>query len=126
MVHKIQVLLLVCMLSLSAGAQSIYVKWTYYHPVKQECYDNPLVTADGSRINLHKLKTGKIRWCAVSRDLLPLFPKGKRKRVRIEGYGIYEVHDVANKRIKNTVDILLPPDSKQKIYHKRIKITILK
>lgn len=125
MEHKLKVMLTMWLLSLSVSAQTHYVRLTCYHPVKSECYGNPLITADGSKINLQKLKQGKIRWCAVSRDLLPLFPKGKPKRVWIEGYGIYEVHDVTSKRIKNTVDILLHPSSKEKIYHKHIKIRII-
>lgn len=124
--HKLKITLAVQLLSIPVLAQTRYVKLTYYHPIKSECYANPLITADGSKIDLQKLKQGKVRWCAVSRDLLPIFPKGKPKRLWIEGYGVYEVHDVTNKRIKNTVDILLHPVSKEKIYHKRIKIRIIK
>ena len=29
---------------------------TKYHPVKSQCSGNPLITADGSKINLGKLK----------------------------------------------------------------------
>ena len=119
-------MLVALLVNISAFSQTRYVRMTHYHPIKSECHGNPLITADGSEMDLRKLKKGKIRWCAVSRDLLPLFPKGKPKRLWIEGYGIYEVHDVANKRIKNTVDILLHPASKEKIYHKRIKIRIIK
>ena len=124
--HKLKITLAVWLLSIPVLAQTRYVKLTYHHPVKSECYANPLITADGSRIDLLKLKQGKVRWCAVSRDLMPLFSKGKLKRLWIEGYGVYEVHDVTNKRIKNTVDILLHPTSKEKIYYKRIKIRIIK
>ena len=123
---KLRMALAMCMISLTVSAQSKYVRLTGYHPVKAECDNNPLITADGSVINLSKLKQNKIRWCAVSRDLLAFFPKNKPKRVWIEGYGVYEVHDVTNKRIKNTVDILLHPSSKKKIYHKQIKIKFLK
>ena len=114
------------LLGISVSAQSRYVKLTHYHPVKAECYGNPLVTSDGSSINLRKLKRGKLRWCAVSRDLLRLFPKGKPKRIWIEGHGFYEVRDVTNRRLKNTVDILLHPSSKRRIYHKRIKIKVVR
>lgn len=51
-----------------------HVTVTCYQPVKEQCDDNPLITADGSKIDLHKLKQGKIKWCAISRDLLWLFP----------------------------------------------------
>lgn len=112
--------------SLPICSQTIHVKLTYYHPTVNECGNSPLITADGSRIDLKKLKDGKIRWCAISRDLLPLFPPGKPKRIWIEGYGVYEVHDVTGKRIRRTVDILLHPTDKQVIYHKQIKIKILK
>ena len=58
-----------------------HVTLTYYQPVKEQCNSQPLITADGSKINLHHLKQGKIRWCAISRDLLWLFPKNKPKRI---------------------------------------------
>lgn len=102
-----------------------HVKLTCYHPVQKECDDTPLLTSDGSKIDLAKLKAGRLRWCAVSRDLLWLFPKDRPKRIWIEGYGIYEVHDVTNKRLRHTVDILIHPADKRQIYHKRVKIKIL-
>ena len=46
------------------------VSATKYHPVRSQCSGNPLVTADGSKISLTALKSGKLRWIAVSRDLL--------------------------------------------------------
>jgi 3D (Asp-Asp-Asp) domain-containing protein len=102
-----------------------HVTVTCYQPVKEQCDDNPLITADGSKIDLHKLKQGKIKWCAISRDLLWLFPKDKPKRVHIHGYGIYEVRDVMNKRFNHRVDILLHPSDKTLIFDEKIKMTIL-
>lgn len=122
---RINILLVACMLSLTAYAQTFHMKVAYYHPVKAECSGNPLITADGSKVNLHKLKQGKIRWCAVPRELLCYFPKDKPKRIWIEGYGIYEVHDVTSKRIKNTVDIMVHPANKNPISCKRVKIKII-
>lgn len=102
-----------------------HVTITCYHPVKEQCDDNPLITADGSKIDLHKLKKGDIKWCAISRDLLWLFPKNKPKRVYIEGHGYYEVRDVMNKRFNHRLDILQHPDNKKLILDENVKIIIL-
>lgn len=102
-----------------------HVTVTCYHPVKEQCDDSPLITADGSKIDLHKLKKGDIKWCAISRDLLWLFPKNKPKRVYIEGHGYYEVRDVMNKRFNHRLDILQHPDNKKLILDKNVKIIIL-
>lgn len=37
-----------------------HVTLTYYQPVKAQCDKQPLITADGSKINLHHLKKGKL------------------------------------------------------------------
>ena len=102
-----------------------HVKVTCYQPVEAQCDTEPLITADGSKIDLHKLKKGNVKWCAISRDLLWLFPKDKPKRVHIEGYGIYEVRDVMNKRFNHRVDILIHPSEKANISEENIKTTIL-
>ena len=102
-----------------------HVKVTCYQPVETQCDSDPLTTADGSKIDLHKLKKGDVKWCAISRDLLWLFPKDKPKRVHIEGYGIYEVRDVMNKRFNHRVDILIHPSEKANISEENVKMTIL-
>lgn len=102
-----------------------HVKVTCYQPVEAQCDSDPLTTADGSKIVLHKLKKGDVKWCAISRDLLWLFPKDKPKRVHIEGYGIYEVRDVMNKRFNHRVDILIHPSEKANISEENVKMTIL-
>ena len=43
-----------------------HVTVTCYQPVKSQWESKPLVTADGSIINLNHLKSGKIKWWAVS------------------------------------------------------------
>ena len=107
-----------------------HVKITCYQPTKAQCHGNPLVTADGSVINLYKLKSGKIRWCAVSRDIYYLFPKEKPKRIKITGCpplnGIWEVHDKTSAKLKHTVDILIHPNDKNRYHYKNVKIIILK
>ena len=102
-----------------------HVTLTCYQPVKEQCNDDPLTTADGSKIDLKKLKDGDIKWCAISRDLLWLFPKDKPKRVYIEGYGIYEVRDLMNKRWDHRIDILKHPDDKERICLSNVKVIIL-
>lgn len=106
-----------------------HVTITCYQPVRGQCAGNPLVTSDGSHINLAKLKAGKIRWCAVSRDLLYLFPKDKPKRIQITGCpqlnGIWEVRDITNRRFNHRVDILIHPQDNRRFKYKNIKIYIL-
>lgn len=102
-----------------------HVTLTCYQPVKSQCDSQPLITSDGSKINLHHLKKGTIKWCAVSRDLLYLFPKGKPKQVYIEGYGVYQVKDVMNKRHKHRIDILIHPKDCKRISVSNVKVKIL-
>lgn len=116
-------------LSLTATAQKkkktvTHCVVTVYHPVKAQTDDTPLITSDGSRIDLRKLKRREIRWCAISRDLLWLFPKDRPKRIHIERLGVYEVRDTINKRFDHRVDILLHPSDKGML-NKRLKIMIL-
>jgi 3D (Asp-Asp-Asp) domain-containing protein len=105
-----------------------HVTLTYYQPVKSQCDRNPTVTSDGSKIHLGKLKSGRLKWCAISRDLLYLFPSDstKPKRVWIEGFGTYEVRDVMNKRCKHAIDILIHPRDSRRIRLDKVKIKILK
>lgn len=108
------------------GETITHVTLTYYQPVKAQCDKQPLITADGSKINLHHLKHNRIKWCAVSRDLLWLFPRNKPKRVYIEGFGIYEVKDVMNKRHNHCIDILIHPKDTRRVKLEKVKVKILK
>ena len=126
---KKQILIFLLLLSFVSKAfcQTItHVTLTCYQPVKSQCNNEPLVTADGSKINLHHLKRGSIKWCAISRDLLYLFPKNKPKRVSIEGFGVYEVKDIMHKRHKHRIDILIHPKNSKRISIKNVKVKILK
>lgn len=107
-------------------AQTTHITLTCYRPIKKECNSQPLITADNSKINLKHLKKGHIKWCAISRDLLWLFPKNKPKRIYIEGYGTYEVKDLMNKRYNHAVDILIHPKDKKRIKVKNVKIKIIR
>lgn len=113
-------------LSIVSKAQITHVTLTYYQPVKEQCNSEPLVTADGSKINLRHLKHGKIKWCAISRDLLWLFPKNRPKQIYIDGFGIYQVRDIMNKRWHHRVDILIHPKDSKHIKLEKVKIKIIK
>ena len=122
-----RILIIAILLILISKAQAVvtHVTLTCYQPVKSQCDSEPLTTADGSKINLKHLKAEKIKWCAISRDLLYLFPKGKPKKIYIEGYGVYEVRDVMNKRHTHRVDILIHPKDSKRISIKNVKIKII-
>jgi 3D (Asp-Asp-Asp) domain-containing protein len=122
-----RILIIAILLILISKAQAVvtHVTLTCYQPVKSQCDNEPLTTADGSKINLKHLKAEKIKWCAISRDLLYLFPKGKPKKIYIEGYGVYEVRDVMNKRHTHRVDILIHPKDSKRISIKNVKIKII-
>ena len=108
------------------GETITHVTLTYYQPIKAQCNKQPLITADGSKINLHHLKNNRIKWCAISRDLLWLFPKNKPKRVYIEGFGIYEVKDIMHKRHNHCIDILIHPKDTRRVKLEKVKVKILK
>ena len=123
--RKLLFILLLFIISITIRATVTHVTLTYYQPVKGQCDSKPLITADGSKINLNHLKSGKIRWCAISRDLLYLFPKGKPKRIYIEGFGTYQVRDVMNRRFRHSVDILIHPKNSKRIKLNKVKIKII-
>ena len=117
---------MICLTCIKCCAQTTHVTLTYYQPVRSQCDNNPLVTADGSKINLHHLRNNRIKWCAISRDLLYLFPKDKPKRVSIEGFGVYQVKDVMAKRHHHRIDILIHPKDSRKISINNVQVKILK
>ena len=100
-----------------------HVTLTTYNAVASQCDDSPLITADGTKIDLVKLKKGKIKYAAISRDLLWAIPLGSI--IHIEGHGYYEVRDTMNKRFNHYIDIL--QHSSQKNFKKEnIKIRVIK
>jgi len=103
-----------------------HVTLTCYQPVRSQCDKDPLTTSDGSRINLRHLKNGRVKWCAISRDLLYLFQPNKCHQIWIDGYGLYYVKDVMNKRFRHSVDILQHPANAQMIKKTNVKIKIFK
>lgn len=90
---------------------------TIYHPIGKQCDNNPLITADGSKISMRKLKNKQLKWIAVSRDLRSTYRYGDVVKVIVKKgdksiEGEYEVHDTMNPRFTNRIDILSHPDSK--------------
>lgn len=83
---------------------------TVYNPVEGQCDEDPLTTADGSRIRMDKLKRGDLKWIAISHDLRETFKYGDS--VTLEGHpdidGDYVVHDLMNPRFVGRIDILRP------------------
>lgn len=98
-----------------------HVTLTTYNPVEAQCDSDPLVTADGTKIDLNKLKKGEIKYCAISRNLLPFIPLGSV--IEIEGYGLYEVRDTMNKRFNHCIDILQHVSEKN---FKKTKVKVVK
>lgn len=97
-----------------------------YNAVSSQCDGNPFITADGSKIDKNRLESGKLRWVALSRDLIDnkyrakLYPgtfKGEYKfgdtikvESKIHSYmnGLWVVRDCMNKRYKSSIDFLIP------------------
>ena len=86
---------------------------TVYNPVSRQCDATPLVTASNHRINESKLRSGSIRWMALSRDLLNKW--GGRihfgDTINLSSGdpaidGLWVVHDTMNRRFRNHGDLL--------------------
>ena len=103
---------------------------TPYNVDIKQCDNDPLTTADGSRIDLDKLANGQLRWCALSRDLIY-----DEERQKLHNYdtnvfrgffrfgdtivvksisspqinGKWCVRDCMNKRYKLSIDFLFDP-----------------
>jgi 3D (Asp-Asp-Asp) domain-containing protein len=85
---------------------------TVYMAETSQTDDEPLVTADNSRISPHQ--THKSRWAAVSRDLLKRWggPFNYGDSVRVSGIspqldGVYIIHDTMAQRHKHCFDVLV-------------------
>ncbi|MGI4739233.1 MAG: hypothetical protein ACRYG7_29050 [Janthinobacterium lividum] len=103
---------------------------TVYQAVAGQTDDEPFVTADNSRIKPHY--TSKMRWIALSNDLLARWG-GKFQygdKVRVKGIspqldGVYTVHDTMNKRHRHCIDILTHPREKIDIFTPDVKIKLV-
>lgn len=127
---KLKRYILICLgliLSLqSYGSKSLFtthVTITTYNAVMSQCDRSPLITADGTKIDHRKVKSGEQRIVAISRDLLYAIPLGSV--IYIEGYGKYEVRDTMNSRFKHRIDIL-QHSSKKNFKKDKIKIKLVR
>ena len=100
-----------------------HVTITTYNAVRSQCDRSPLITADGTKIDNNKLKSGEQKIVAISRDLLHAIPLGSV--IDIEGYGRYEVRDTMNSRFKHRIDIL-QHSSKKNFKKDKIKIKLVR
>ena len=126
---KLKRYILICLgliLSLqSYGSKSLFtthVTITTYNAVRSQCDRSPLITADGTKIDHRKVKSGEQKIVAISRDLLYAIPLGSI--IDIEGYGRYEVRDTMNSRFKHSIDIL-QHSSKKNFKKNNIKIKLV-
>lgn len=109
----------------SYGSKSLFtthVTITTYNAVRSQCDSSPLITADGTKIDHRKLKSGEQKIVAISRDLLYAIPLGSI--IDIEGYGKYEVRDTMNSRFNHSIDIL-QHSSKKNFKKNNIKIKLV-
>ena len=126
---KLKRYILICLgliLSLqSYGSKSLFtthVTITTYNAVRSQCDRSPLITADGTKIDHRKVKSGEQRIVAISRDLLYAIPLGSV--IYVEGHGYYEVRDTMNSRFKHRIDIL-QHSSKKNFKKDKIKIKLV-
>jgi 3D (Asp-Asp-Asp) domain-containing protein len=100
----------------SIPSRMIEVVGTVYNAVPSQTDSSPMVTADGT--DLAGLDLSKVRYCALSRDLLARWggPLHYGQVVHVEGAGDldggWEVHDTMNKRFTNHIDFLVPATRK--------------
>ena len=100
-----------------------HVTLTTYNATKEQCDNNPNKTANGTIIDHKKLKQGKLRYCAISRDLLWCIPMGSI--IYIYGHGRYEVVDTMDARFNHRIDIL-QHYTKKNFKKKKIKVILVK
>ena len=110
----------------SYGSKSLFtthVTITTYNAVRSQCDRSPLITADGTKIDHRKVKSGEQKIVAISRDLLYAIPLGSL--IYVEGHGYYEVRDTMNSRFKHRIDIL-QHSSKKNFKKDKIKIKLIR
>jgi 3D (Asp-Asp-Asp) domain-containing protein len=99
-----------------------------YFPDEAQTDATPLITADGSHINRDSVR--QHRWIAVSRNLLKRWG-GKihyGDSIDVSGIspeldGTYIVRDTMNKRLKNTIDLLVDRHDNIMGHWKNVRIT---
>lgn len=104
-------LALFLLVAISVNAQHT-VTATYYHAGPK--YGLSWYTASGSKINLNKLKVGKLRWVALSRDMFKHYDYGDTIIVissNPELKGKWVVKDKMGAKHKKRIDFLTHPNN---------------
>ena len=93
---------------------------TIYNPSVNQCDPTPLVTASNARINLEELRSQKLRWMALSRELLIQwngeFRYGDTVRVIAKDPsidGLWVIQDTMNRRFKSRGDLLFDSSTRK-------------
>ena len=87
--------------------ETLNVNVSVYNPSISQCDSTPLLTASGAMIDTILLKQGKIKWCAISKNLKSKFKFNDTIHLQHEDVlEKYIVKDVMDKRYFNKVDIL--------------------
>jgi hypothetical protein len=107
---------------------TLYVSVSVYNPHISQCDSDPLETASQLLIDTNLLKQNKLKWCAVSRNLLKRFnPKAKYNlldTITLDHNlfkGKYIITDVTKDIYYNRVDVL---HHNLKYCHKKGKILL--
>lgn len=130
MTKLIRILLIAIMASIGAICASsktiTHATVTTYNPTEKQCDKTPLITSNGTKIDMKKLKRGEQRYVAVSRDLLWLFPMNSKVIFEIDGQKdiVYEVVDTMNARYNHCFDIL-QHSSKKNFKMNNVKVTLV-
>jgi hypothetical protein len=102
---------------------------TVYNPIENQCDSSPLITASNAHIDLNKLKLSKIRWMALSRNLLKKwdgeFNYGDTVMLKSgdpDIDGLWVINDNMNKRFKDRGDLLFHHESRKIGKWKNVKI----
>lgn len=106
----------------------IIVNVSVYHPDIRQTDSTPFETASMRIIDTIKLKSGKLKWVAISRNLLKRFGGNfsygdsiSLKKIGILS-GKYMIADCMNQIYKNKIDILLPKEMGSNFYYKNVKM----
>jgi hypothetical protein len=102
---------------------------TVYNPLEGQCDATPLITASNKTIDLEKLRQSKIRWMALSRNLLKKwkgeFNYGDTVMLKAgdpDIDGLWVINDNMNKRFRDRGDLLFHQDARKLGMWKNVKI----
>lgn len=102
------IFLIICTLVSLVTSAQYTLKATKYHPgINGVGY----ITADGSRINVSKLRNYEIRWVALSHDMFTEFKLKDTIQVESDNpnlRGLWIVKDKTHPRLRKHIDFLLP------------------